>query len=154
MAMDKFQKLLDKVYRFISFRPRSEKEVSLYLKKRKISLVDQEKIFALLKEQKLLDDEGFVHWWIEQRAAFRPKGKRGLTYELRQKGIDRNLVQRVLNQTVDEFSLASAVFEKKKKNYQNLLPEEFRQKIIAILARRGFSWETIKKVLDKFSKKQ
>lgn len=145
----KFQKLLDKVYRFLSLRPRSEKEISNYLKKRKVSGDVVEKIFKILREQNLIDDSAFTAWWIEQRTTFRPKGKIALKVELKQKGIDGKIIEEALSQ-VDELKLAKKAVQKKLKLYANLSPQDFRQKISTFLSYRGFSWSTIKKILSTF----
>lgn len=144
---DKFQKLLDKTYRYLSHRPRSEKEIRNYLKKKKASPAAVAKIFAVLKEQKLVDDVAFAVWWVEQRATFRPRGKMGLRAELRQKGIESGLIEEVVG-SVDELPLARQVFNKKQKTYQRLGKREYQRKMSAALSRRGFSWSTIKTVLD------
>jgi len=141
--------ILDKVYRFLSLRPRSEKEVADYLKKRKISSSDFEKIFKILKEQKLVDDWEFAKWWIEQRETFKPKGKIALKTELKQKGIHEEIIEKALAQ-IDEESLAKKALAKKAKTYQNLSSEEFFRKISQFLTYRGFSWQTIEKVAKKF----
>ena len=144
-----FQKILDKVYRFLSLRPRSEKEVADYLKKREISPSDFEKIFKILKEQKLVDDWEFAKWWLEQRETFKPKGKIALKAELKQKGIAEEIIEKALAQ-IDEESLAKEALVKKAKNYRKLPPEEFFRKISQFLSYRGFSWQTIEKVAKKF----
>lgn len=166
---NEFQKLLDKVLRLISHRPRSEKEVRDYLKKKiwklefgnwkfhkskvdvKKKLIDE--VMRALKKQKLIDDKAFVAWWVEQRSTFRPRGKFGLTMELRQKGIDKTIIKKAIDK-VDELSLATKLAQKKLKAYKNLTREEFYQKMTAFLSRRGFSWETIKTVIDEISKKR
>jgi regulatory protein len=144
-----FQKILDKVYRFLSLRPRSEKEVADYLKKREISPSDFEKIFKILKEQKLVDDWEFAKWWLEQRETFKPKGKIALKAELKQKGIAEEIIEKALAQ-IEEESLAKEALAKKAKTYRKLPPEEFFRKISQFLSYRGFSWQTIEKVAKKF----
>jgi len=140
--------ILDKVYRFLSLRPRSEKELADYLKKRKISSLEAEKIFKILKEQKLIDDWEFAKWWVEQREAFKPKGKIALKAELRQKGIAEEIIEKVLG-SVDELSLANKALAKKTEVYRRLSPEDFLRKISQFLSYRGFSWQTIEKVAKK-----
>ena len=54
--MDNFTKLLNKTYRFLSYRQRSIKEVDDYLAKKKASSLDSKRIINKLKEQKFLDD--------------------------------------------------------------------------------------------------
>jgi len=144
---DKFQKLLDKVYRFLSLRPRSEKEITDYLRKREAPPNFAQKIFKILREQNLINDVTFANWWIEQRTNFRPKGKIALKAELKQKGINDKIIEEALSQ-VDELKLAKKVISKKIKIYGKLPPKEFQQKISTFLSYRGFSWPTTKKVLD------
>jgi len=146
---EKFQKLLDKVYRFLSFRPRSEKEITDYFKKRKIADDITQKLFKILREQQLIDDFAFAQWWVEQRENFRPKGKIGLKVELKQKGINTQIIEKILIQ-VDEIALAKKAVQKKIKIYKKLPPKEFYQKISTFLSSRGFSWPTIKKIIEDY----
>lgn len=141
-------KLLDKVYRFISLRPRSEKEIRDYLHGKHATDQDFEKIIQQLIKQKLLDDSAFVNWWLEQRATFRPKGKRALKAELKQKGISDELIEDALSEGVDELAQAQKAIQKKLKIYSRLPYLERKAKLSAYLARNGFSWEIIKQVLD------
>jgi regulatory protein len=144
-----FQKILDKAYRFLSLRPRSEKELVDYLKKRKVSPLEFEKIFKILREQNLINDFSFADWWIEQRETFRPKGKIALKMELRQKGIAGEIIESALSR-IDEESLAQKALAKKIETYRKLPQEEFFRKVSQFLSYRGFSWQTIEKVAKKF----
>ena len=108
--MDNFAKLLNKAYRFLSYRPRSVKEVEDYLLKKSSfakasegqekqeieKLIDS--IINKLKEQKFLNDFEFAKWWIESRAKFKPRALKIIKLELRQKGIDKELIEQVLEQ--------------------------------------------------------
>lgn len=151
---NEFQKLLDRALRLISRRPRSEKEVRDYLKKKKSSPTLVEAVIKKLKKVGQIDDSAFASWWVEQRLTFRPRGKFGLTMELRQKGIDKTIIKQMIDEKFDELPLAKKAVQKKLKTYQNLPREERKQKIAAFLARRGFSWGTIKKVLEEILKKE
>lgn len=143
---NEFQKLLDRTLRLISARPRSEKEIIDYLKRKKSPPKLTEKIIKKLKQLNQIDDQTFAAWWVEQRMIFRPKGKIALSMELRQKGVEREVSDKIIAEKVDELPLARKAIEKKLKIYENLSPLEFRQKITGFLARRGFSWQTIKKI--------
>lgn len=143
---NEFQKLYDRALKFISFRPRSEKEIRDYLKKKKAASRLADEVVKKLQSLGQLDDQAFAAWWFEQRAAFRPRGKFALKAELRQKGISQAIIEKVLEQ-LDELSLAQKAVVKKMKAYKKLGPREFRQKMTAFLARSGFSWETIREVL-------
>jgi regulatory protein len=141
-------RLYDRVLRFLAYRQRSKKETRDYLKKKGGEIKIINKIIKKLKKQRLIDDRSFAEWWIEQRSCFRPKGRQALYFELIKKGISEEIIEDALFSVKDELLLAQKAAQKKIKNYKNLEPFELRQKMIAFLARRGFSWETIKKVLD------
>lgn len=149
-------KVYDKALRFLSFRPRSEKEVKDYLRKKNIGEETQKMVIGKLKKTKLLDDEQFAVWWIEQRTTFRPSGKRLLEYELRKKGISKEIIEEIAPQFSSSFEFEGALKAARKKlsSYQKLPSLEFRQKMTAFLARRGFSWEVIKEVIDEVLKKE
>ena len=143
--------LIDKVYRFVSYRPRSEKEIRDYLHGKHASERDFEKITNQLRKQKLLDDSAFVKWWLEQRATFRPKGKRALRAELKQKGISDELIEEALSEDVDDLAQAKKAIQKKLKIYDRLPYLERKAKLSAFLARNGFSWEIIKQVVNQLN---
>ncbi len=150
---NEFQKLLDKTYRVLSLRPRSEKEIKDYLAKKGATPRVSQKIIKKLKKLDYLNDRNFSHWWIGQRATFRPRGKMALRLELRQKGIKKEVIDKALEK-VNELPLARKTAQKKLKAYQKLPPQELRNKLSAFLARRGFSWSTIKSVIDQYAKKE
>ena len=156
MEKDKnFLTIYGKVLRYLAIRPRSLKEITDYLQKRvKVKQIIKEKIINQLDAEGLIDDENFAHWWLDQRAAFRPKGSLALTAELRQKGIERSVIEKILSKSLNEAGLAEAALTKKLKAYRRLPPPEFRQKALAFLQRRGFSWETAKSVVDELSQKR
>lgn len=147
-------RLYDKVLRFLAFRQRSEREIKDYLKKKGGEVKIINKVVKKLKKQKLINDRSFTEWWIEQRSCFRPKGRQALYFELIKKGIKKEIIEDVLFSIKDELSLAQKAAQKKEKIMKKLEPFEFRQKMTAFLARRGFNWETIKKVLEELEKKR
>ena len=142
-----FQKVYDKILRFASLRPRSEREFNSWLRKYKVHNSLHEELFSRLKRLGLLDDDKFATWWIEQRLQFRLKSKRELISELRIKGISRNTIEDVfLKFKVDEESSARKLLEKNKYKWIKLSDFEARRKSSVYLARKGFSWDVIKKV--------
>lgn len=149
-----FQKTYDKLVRFATLRPRSEKEIGDWFKKHRVYKSLQKGLFNRLKRLELIDDRKFVQWWVEQRTAFRPRGKRALSAELRQKGIGRELINEVLDETkIDEGKIARELLEKKRYKWEKLGRLEARKKMSEFLARKGFGWAKIKEAIDAFSKK-
>lgn len=151
------QKILAKVFNFLSYRPRSQKEVRDYLVKKKVDAEEITDILKYLSEKKYLNDEEFARWWIKQRMTFRPSGWRLLKMELRQKGVGEEIAEKILSDKDIKISgeeLARKVVEKKWKVLGRLPSQEAREKLIAALARRGFEWEIIKGVVDETLKKK
>ncbi|MFI5240940.1 MAG: RecX family transcriptional regulator [Microgenomates group bacterium] len=145
-----FQKVLDKLLMFATLRPRSEKEVRDYFKRRKVHESLHNELFDRLNHLKLIDDEKFANWWVEQRQSFRPKPKRVLIQELRLKGIDKEIVIKVLgNNDIDEIKMATETLEKRLYKWKGLEPRIAKQKITQYLMGKGFSWDVIEKVLSK-----
>lgn len=153
---DEFLKFYDRVLRFLAYRPRSEKEISDWFKKKKVGEKTQKLIEKKLRRLGYLDDGKFTQWWLEQRMAFRPFGKKRLALELRQKGIEREMIERELGKLDNEKlkELAEGLVEKRLKILGKLPYFEAKEKLIAFLSRRGFSWEIIKEVVAKTLKKE
>ncbi|MEX0616298.1 MAG: RecX family transcriptional regulator [Candidatus Woykebacteria bacterium] len=173
IEQDQTKRLLDKSLRLLSYRPRSEKEVRDYLlRKQKIKEIEKsevekaqyeksiERVISRLKDLDQIDDKEFALWWAEQRSKFKPLGQSLIKLELRQKGIDVDIIEEVAKGAQgteetngSEVELAKKAALKKLGSYKNLEKAEFRVKMGQFLARRGFSWDIIKKVVDTLSKK-
>jgi len=153
---DKVKKYLENTYRYLSIRNRSEKEIVDYLTKKKAEPETITVIIERLKKQKFLDDEVFARGWITQRARFRPKGKSALKFELQQKGIGRELIEKILAEEnedrPDELTQAKNLIGRRIEKVKDLPRQEIYAKVGGFLARRGFDWETIKRSIDEVLK--
>ena len=160
---DQVERMLNKSLKFLSFRPRSEKEIRDHLLwKGKLKDVDKSdsekaeyeksvgKVISKLKKIGQVEDKGFAEWWIEQRQKFKQIGSRAIKVELFQKGIDKDIISELLDESDEtkEIEQATKAASKKIQSYNKLDPQEFRIKMGQYLARRGFGWNTIKKVVD------
>jgi regulatory protein len=149
---DHSKKYLALVYRYLTVRNRSEKEVYDYLIKKQAEPETIASIMQLLYEQKLLNDENFARSWVRSRARFRPRGKRVLAMELAEKGISKELIAQVLSEEdeelPDELAQAKSLIVKRVAKVRDLPRQEIYAKVGAFLGRRGFGWDTIKKAID------
>ncbi|MBW6431961.1 RecX family transcriptional regulator [Patescibacteria group bacterium] len=140
-------KCLAKAYHLLSFRPRSETE----LQKRLTEKYPAEmaiKVIKQLKGKGYIDDAAFVDFWIENRAGSR--GPKLLTDELIKKGVERSLVLEKLSQINDESVYLNALnLVEGKSRFKNITKKDAYNKIGPYLARRGYSYEIIKKVIKK-----
>lgn len=143
-----FQKCLDKTLRFAMIRPRSLKEVKDYFRRKEVPESIKIEILNKLKKLELLNDQKFAKWWVTQRLEFRSKSKKDITFELRQKGIDNNIIKDTLdNSEIDEVKIAKSLIAKKSYKWQKYNEKERKQKISQYLVGKGFDWNVVNDVL-------
>lgn len=131
---------------FLGYRPRSKQEVRANLEKHEIPEDVIVATLERLEENGLLNDQAFAQAWVENRSSFRPRSRRALALELRQKGLADEIVQEALDE-VNEDSLALQAAQKQAHRMTGLDWPEFRQKMGGFLGRRGFSYAVIAPVL-------
>lgn len=142
-----YQKTFDRILFFAALRPRSEKEVKNWMIRKKISDDLKKTLIEKLRKLDLLDDEKFTKWWIEQRLAFKNKSLKDLNYELVGKGVDKEIIRKVLNEIeIDEEKIARELLERKSYRWRGLGKLDKKRKISEFLARKGFKWSVIKKI--------
>lgn len=139
-ADDQIEVAYQKALNFLSYRSRSEAEVRTHLAKDEITPELIDLIVERLKRSGLLDDQLFAENWVDNRTAFRPRSRRALSYELKQKGIPEETIHAAI-QDLDEEQMAYLAAKKKAPRFYSLDWSEFKQKMYAYLARRGFSYE-------------
>lgn len=138
----------DSALNFLSFRPRSESEVRLNLKRKGIDPDLIEETIARLHKTGLLDDAAFARFWVENRDNFSPRGERALKAELRQRGVGDEVVEEALSSDErDETAAARLAAAKKARSLHGLEYRTFRDRLSGYLARRGFNYDTIKEVV-------
>lgn len=136
-----------KALRFLGYRPRSVQEVRENLQKHELPETVIEEVLKRLQDTNLLNDQQFAQAWVENRSTFRPRSRRALAMELRQKGLDDEVVQSALDDNVDENALALEAARKYVRKVQKLEWPDFRQKLGGFLGRRGFSYGVVAPVL-------
>lgn len=148
-AEDELEMAYLRAVNFLSYRPRSTAEVRQNLRKYKVPALLIEPTIERLVEKNFLNDLEFAKFWVENRNAFRPRGGRALKIELRQKGISDEIIEEVLEALVDEESLAYQAGLKRAKKLARYDWQDFRKKLGAFLARRGFSYAVISPLLPR-----
>jgi len=148
-AEDELEMAYLRAVNFLSYRPRSTAEVRQNLRKYKVPALLIEPTIERLVEKNFLNDLEFAKFWVENRNAFRPRGERALKIELRQKGISDEIIEEVLEALVDEESLAYQAGLKRAKKLARYDWQDFRKKLGAFLARRGFSYAVISPLLPR-----
>lgn len=156
-----FGKLYGRALEYCLMRPHSAKEVRDYLwrktrttkyrNKKTGQIADREgvsqaiadRVYERLLSKGYIDDEKFTRFWVENRNLTKGSSARKLIAELRLKGVEQATVERILAESdrTDENELQK-VIAKKRTKYAD------EQKLIAYLARQGFSYDDIKSALQ------
>jgi regulatory protein len=126
--------------KFISYRPRTQAEISRNLGQHQVPQELINDTLERLRQAGLINDELFAQEWVENRNDLRPRSRRALAFELRQKGIDPLTVEQSLEEINDDELAYQAALQHASK-LKNLEWQDFRQKMYGFLARRGFNYE-------------
>jgi regulatory protein len=149
-STDQTEYLYAKLLNFLSFRPRTVKEVRDRLKKYEMTDKDeQESLIMRLKDRGYLDDIAFAKWFIESRNAHRPRSPRMLAQELMSKGVGRDDIASVISEVNDEVVSIRRIIDKKLGIPRPLELAE-KQKIGSYLGRLGYSWDKITSVVKQW----
>jgi regulatory protein len=150
-AVDSRERAYQQALLFLSYRARSESEIRQNLSKHEIPQDVIEQTLERLRENQLADDNQFARAWVENRNTFRPRSRRALQMELRQKGLSDEASQSAL-EGLDEEALAYEAGLKKARRLQSEEWSEFRKKLSEHLARRGFPYSVIAPVVSRIWK--
>jgi len=150
---EEIQKSFDTALNYLSYRPRSKKEMMDYLTRKGFDKEAIELTINKLENYRYIDDMSFAGSWAKSRLHGRSMSKRLIAYELSRKGIDKAVVDQTLESIgeEEEEKAAFALAEKYFKRYERYEGKERIYKISQALARRGFEWELIRKVCMKLT---
>jgi regulatory protein len=140
---DQRSQALDAALHLLGYRPRSEKELRTRLTSKGFTGEVLEHAIARLRELKLVDDQAFAAYWVEQRQGRTPRGRRLIDRELRMKGVTADTVAQAVEGSSDESELAYRAGQKRAATLASLEERVFVQRLGAYLQRRGFDWEAI-----------
>jgi regulatory protein len=150
LAADQASRATEAALVFLSYRPRSEKEVRDRLRRGGYEQDAIEHAIARLHEWRYLDDADFARRWVENRAAHRPRGRRLLQQELRHKGIGGEIAREAIDDAdLDETGAAEALARRRLPSYAGDEPAAIRRRLGAYLARRGYGYDVIRIALDR-----
>jgi regulatory protein len=139
-----FQDCLDAAYYYLSYRPRSEGEIRQWLQGRGFVGEIVETTIANLREQNLTDDLAFAQFWKDDRMSFRPKSKRLIEKELRDKKVAEDIIEQVTRDINDE-DIAYKLGLSRLPALAHLDYPVFYRRLSSYLAYRGFGYEVIKR---------
>lgn len=151
-----FGKLYNRTLEYTLVRPRSEKEVKDYLYRKTLDkrtstggvkpgvpVSVTERVFQRLVDRGYVDDLKFAQYWLENRRLKKGASTRLLRSELSSKGVSSSDIERAMESfdRSDQEEILKVIARKKR-----LYSDE--KKLIAYLARQGFSYDDIKNALE------
>jgi regulatory protein len=137
----------------LSHRGRSERELRQRLRMKGYTPGAIDEAVRRVVEWGYLNDERFAEAWVEQRQAGKPRSRRALAHELREKGVDRAIIETAIDEAeIDEVADARRLAADKWRKDAELEPDKRRQRTAAFLARRGYGWDVAKQVLDELAR--
>lgn len=142
------QKAWSDALKHVGRRPRSEKEVRQFLKRKEYAEPLADRIIQRLKEQKYLNDADFAALWTEQRIYSQRKGSRWVKQELQLKGVAPATIQEALGQVPpDEEERICFELGLKKWKLTSGSSQDKKRKTAAFLMRRGYSASIVGKAV-------
>jgi regulatory protein len=137
--------------RFLKIRPRSIMELKEKLKAKGFSATEIETTVLELMASGLLDDRAFTKSWINYRLA-RPFGFRRIIRELKDKGIDQEIIEQGVAEIKGNYNVENVALELARRRWQRLPvidPDKKKKRVLDFLLRRGFEADTVMKILKK-----
>ncbi|MDQ3929656.1 MAG: RecX family transcriptional regulator [Chloroflexota bacterium] len=162
---------------FLSYRPRSAREVEMRLRKKGHAPEQIATVMERLRDRRYVDDREFARFWVGNRMSFSPRGPRLLRSELRQKGVPQEVVDEVLaehseaqeesqQQAEDiaaiwghtsteepapgtDLATALGLARKRIRSYSTLDPQTARRRLSGFLMRRGYNYDTVDAVMKR-----
>jgi len=142
---------IERSLNYLSFRPHSREEVRRYLRHKETppELIDS--VLDHLANLDLLNDRTFASFWIESREQFSPRGSIALKNELRMKGVEREVIDELIDDEQDEERALRAGYKKALAlvRLPNIDFATFRTRLGSFLQRRGFSYEISTRIMRK-----
>jgi regulatory protein len=157
-AVDDPEVVLEAAARFLEARSRSVGEVRRRLGQAGYRSELVEAAIVRLTELGMLDDATFGRAWVESRDRAHPRGERALRRELQLKGIDRELIDGLLEERRDgdgsadepssaDLEAARRLIARSARALERVAdPRVRRQRAYALLARHGFDSEICREV--------
>ena len=135
--------------RYLVYRDRSRNEIIRYLNGKKFSADAVDETLTFLESNDYIDDDRFAMQFGRSRIVNKKIGRLRLGLELRNKGLERKIVEETLNSLYEEYDekkIAMSCAKKKLATYTSSNNEKDRRRIAKFLERKGFPSDIIYKV--------
>ncbi|MCP3923107.1 MAG: hypothetical protein GY714_11030 [Desulfobacterales bacterium] len=132
---------------YLSFRSRTYSEADKHLKDKGYDDSIVEEALKKLIDINFIDDENYARQFLESKIRVNPKGALSIKYELKQKGISEDIIEKALLD-YDEYEAAFSLIKKKYYKWEKLPIDKVKNKIYTFLSSRGFTYDITKDVTE------
>ena len=144
------KKANDYALNLLSYRARSEKEIYDKLKGKGYEDSIINATINMLQRYNFINDVEYAKMFVREKMNLSKNGSYKIKQKLYLKGINRDIIDNVMEELIDEeeeFEKALAIAEKKVQSYGNIEDYKKYRKLNDFLLRRGFDYDIVSKVI-------
>lgn len=159
LAEEAYEELLDTVIkprarerllRALQVSDKTEQELRLLLAREGYPREAAEDAIAMAYRYHYIDDEAYALRYVEQVG--KKKSRRQLSAQMQRKGFPREIIERLLEEyPLDEKAQIQALLEKKGLRPGEKADDRQYARLMAMLARRGYSWQQISEAMEEWT---
>jgi regulatory protein len=117
---------------------------------------EAKQIILKLKEEKFIDHQRFTNFYVRDKLKFNKWGRRKLEFELRNKGIEAEIITIALKSIINDeyFETLYNILEQKLRQVKNKDPYQTKAALIRFALSKGFDGDLVYTMVDKVIKTQ
>ena len=130
--------------------PRSRKELETTLTKHHIEPDVAKSVLDRFEEIGMVDDAAYAELLIRSRCNTKRVSRSVLRQQLRQKGVNQEIIEEALLvvSDADELRMATELVERKARTMSRLEPEVRKRRLFGLLARKGYNTSIALRVIQ------
>lgn len=148
LKSDEFEVAYQKATRMIGYRQKTTQEIKQKLQQKGFEHQVIDQVLGRLQRAKLLQDQVYARSWVENRNELHPRSQRQIRYELKQKGVPDHMIDNALTESAQDEELAQKAAEQYARKIDSTDRVLFSRRMTSFLARRGFSYEIARSVVQ------
>lgn len=149
VSNDEFSKAKSTALKIFERSYKTEKEMIEKLQSRDFPDEVIQRVISFMKEYAFIDDEKYTQMYVKDK--IKNRGRNKIKYDLLRKGVDEEIINNKINSFDSEEEIDIAI-ELGSKKYNSIIKREqdqrkIKQKLSQFLLSRGYTWDTINKVV-------
>ena len=137
---------------YLAYKPRTAEEVRRKLERKDVGADTAEAVVERMRELGYLDDAAYAQQFARRRHEVKGYGPRRIQSDLQRRGVARRHVESAVQALREDADLLERAREQARKRWKRLQREpdarRRRKKLSDYLLRRGYSYDTIRQVVD------